>query len=120
LITTVALKAPVVIAMLSLSPFYFLLFKYIADLIGLSEFCRSYGFKLRPRDIAIFSVGFLPYQMLLNISALRAVVRHIRGDSNWEKTTHTGAHRVTRDRFQPQPGTAMMRGQEVVNEAADD
>jgi cellulose synthase/poly-beta-1,6-N-acetylglucosamine synthase-like glycosyltransferase len=120
LITTVTLKAPVVIAMLSLSPFYFLAFKYIADLIGLSEFCRLYGFKLRPRDIAVFTAGFLPYQMLLNISALRAVVRHIRGDSNWEKTTHTGAHRTALDRLQPQPGASMMRSREAIGEAADD
>jgi cellulose synthase/poly-beta-1,6-N-acetylglucosamine synthase-like glycosyltransferase len=120
LITTITLKVPVIVAMLSLSPFYFLLFKYIADLIGLTEFCRLYGFKLRLRDVAVFTAGFLPYQILLNVSALRAVVRHIRGDSSWEKTTHTGAHRVARDRFLPQPGAAMMRGQEALNEAADD
>ena len=125
LITTVTLKAPIIIALLSLSPFYFLAFKYIIDVIGLSEFCRSYDLKLKPRDIAVFTVGFLPYQMLLNVSALRAVIRHIRGTSNWEKTAHTGAHRVVGERFSPQPGAALMRAEiitspDVLGEIADD
>ncbi len=94
LVTTLTLKAPVIIAMMSLAPFYFLAFQYIVDLIGLIEFCASHGQKLRPRDIAVFTVGFVPYQFMLNVSALRAVVRQIHGQRNWEKTAHTGAHRV--------------------------
>ncbi len=94
LITTVTLKAPVIIAMLTLSPFYFLAFQYIVDLIGLMEFCTSHELRLRPRDIVVFTIGFIPYQFLLNVSALRAVVRQLRGVNNWEKTAHTGAHRT--------------------------
>jgi cellulose synthase/poly-beta-1,6-N-acetylglucosamine synthase-like glycosyltransferase len=125
LITTITLKAPIFIALLSLAPFYFLAFKYIVDLVGLSEFCRSYDFKLRPRDIVVFTLGFLPYQMLLNVSALRAVVRHIRGTSNWEKTAHTGAHRAASDRFKPQREPALMRAdliksQDAIGDIADD
>jgi GAF domain len=39
------------------------------------------------------ALGFLPYQFLLSISALRAVLREYRGATNWEKTAHSGVHR---------------------------
>jgi len=127
LITALTLKAPIIIALLSLTPFYFLAFKYVVDLVGLSEFCRSFGFRLTPKDVMVFTLGFLPYQMLLNLSALRAVVRHIQGTSNWEKTAHTGAHRAASDRFTPQREPALLRAQaeiiasrDVIGEVADD
>jgi hypothetical protein len=37
----------------------------------------------------------MPYQWLLGYAALRAVVRQVRGVNTWEKTLHTGAHRLT-------------------------
>ncbi|MGA7672457.1 MAG: glycosyltransferase [Nitrolancea sp.] len=127
LITTITLKAPVIIAMMSLAPFYFLAFQYIVDMVGLVEFCSAHSQKLRARDVVVFSVGFIPYQFMLNVSALRAVVRQIHGQRNWEKTAHTGAHRVETSSVGFPSGAVLAaavegigRDQSSVQDAADD
>ncbi len=89
----VVLKLNVAVAMLSLLPLYALIFQYLTGLVGLWEFTRAYGLRLRARDIVVFTIGFLPYQILLSIGAIRAVYREWRGRTNWEKTAHAGAHR---------------------------
>jgi glycosyltransferase XagB len=87
------LKVPVPFALVSLLPLYTLLFQYLVNLTGLWEFAKVYGERVRVRDMVVFTLGFLPYQFLLSLGALRAVYRHVRGVNNWEKTAHTGAHR---------------------------
>jgi len=89
----VVAKAPVPVAMLSFLPLYALGFQFLFSLVGLLEFASNYQLRLTPRDILVFTAGFLPYQLLLGIGALRAVYRVLRGATNWEKTEHTGAHR---------------------------
>ena len=86
-------KLPVGIAMLSLLPLYALAFQYAVNLVGLFEFGRAYSLRLRPRHLATFTLGFIPYQLMLAGGAIRAVYRERRGHTNWEKTAHTGAHR---------------------------
>ncbi|MEA2525142.1 MAG: glycosyltransferase XagB, partial [Thermomicrobiales bacterium] len=90
----VALKLNVAVAMLSLLPLYALAFQFVSGAVGLWEFTRAYHLRLRLRDVVVFSLGFLPYQLLLSIGAVRAVYREWRGRTNWEKTAHTGAHRT--------------------------
>jgi hypothetical protein len=80
--------------MVSLLPLYALIFQFAASLLGLFDFSRAYHLRIRPRDLLVFTVSFLPYQMLLSFGALRAVYREQRGRTNWEKTAHTGAHRA--------------------------
>ena len=87
------LKVPVALAMLSLLPLYALAFQFAMNLAGLFEFARVYRLRVRLRDLLVFTAGFLPYQLLLSLGALRAVYREARGMTNWEKTEHTGAHR---------------------------
>lgn len=87
------LDVPVVAAMLSLLPLYILGFQYITNLVGLVEFTHTYRLRLRPRDLAVFTIGFLPYQLLLSLGAVRAVWRAWAGATNWEKTEHKGSHR---------------------------
>ena len=86
-------ELPVVLAMISLLPLYILVFQLVANLVGLFEFARVYDLRIRVRDILVFVVGFMPYQSLLSLGALRAIYREFRGMNNWEKTEHTGAHR---------------------------
>lgn len=93
LIATFALKLNVAVAMVSLLPLYALSFQFAASLLGLFDFARAYRLRIRPRDLLVFTISFLPYQMLLSFGALRAVYREQRGRTNWEKTAHTGAHR---------------------------
>jgi cellulose synthase/poly-beta-1,6-N-acetylglucosamine synthase-like glycosyltransferase len=94
LVTTFTLKLPVGVAMVSLMPLYALAFQFMFCLLGLFSFARAYQLRVRPRDIAVFTISFLPYQILLSLGALRAVYRDQRGRTNWEKTAHTGAHRT--------------------------
>ena len=94
LIATFLLKLNVAVAVVSLLPLYALIFQFVASLLGLFDFARAYHLRIRPRDLFIFTVSFLPYQMLLSFGALRAVYRERRGRTNWEKTAHTGAHRA--------------------------
>jgi cellulose synthase/poly-beta-1,6-N-acetylglucosamine synthase-like glycosyltransferase len=84
---------PVFLAMISLLPLYILVFQLVANLVGLFEFARVYQLRIRVRDLLVFMVGFMPYQMLLSFGAVRAIYREFRGMNNWEKTEHTGAHR---------------------------
>jgi glycosyltransferase XagB len=94
LIMMLSVKVSPAIAMLSFIPLYALCFQFLANVAGLFEFGRSYQLKVSALDVARLAVGFLPYQFLLSISGVRAVYRELLGMNNWEKTAHTGAHRV--------------------------
>jgi GAF domain len=84
---------PLGVAMVSLLPLYAVGFQFLVSLAGLFDFARTYRFRIGVRDLVRLAVGFLPYQFLLSISALRAVLREYRGATNWEKTAHSGVHR---------------------------
>jgi cellulose synthase/poly-beta-1,6-N-acetylglucosamine synthase-like glycosyltransferase len=86
-------KFPLWIAMFTFLPFYCLILAVFMDLVGLSEFLKAHKRKWSWREAVITAVAFFPYQWILGIGALRAVYRHIRGTSNWEKTKHVGQHR---------------------------
>jgi cellulose synthase/poly-beta-1,6-N-acetylglucosamine synthase-like glycosyltransferase len=88
------IKLPVPLAMLTVVPLYALALQFLVNLAGLLDFVHVYELRLRARDVAIFTIGFVPYQMILGFGAVRAVYRELRGTSNWEKTKHIGAHRV--------------------------
>ncbi len=87
-------RTSVVVAMLLLLPSYFLLAHYFISVIGLYEFCQAHG--LHPPATAPLTMAavYLPYQWVLAYAAVRAMVRQLFGASNWEKTKHTGAHRI--------------------------
>jgi hypothetical protein len=88
------LEVPIAVAMVSLLPLYAVGFQFLVSLAGLFDFARAYKFRLGGRDLTRLTLGFLPYQFLLSISALRAVLREYRGATNWEKTAHSGVHRA--------------------------
>ena len=90
----VYLQVPVGVAMVSLLPLYAIFFQLLVGLIGLQDFASSYGFRLKMRDLTRYALGFVPYQFLLSISALRAVFREFKGATDWEKTAHSGSHRA--------------------------
>jgi cellulose synthase/poly-beta-1,6-N-acetylglucosamine synthase-like glycosyltransferase len=86
-------KLSALVAILSFLPLYALLFQFLATVVGAFMFTRDY--RLRFPLLLPFSMAasFLPFQLLLGISALRAVYRELRNQQNWEKTAHIGAHR---------------------------
>jgi hypothetical protein len=64
------------------------------EVVGLNEFGRLYKEKVRIRDYVKLVLGLVPYQIFLAAAAVRAVVRHAKGQNGWEKTEHTGQHRT--------------------------
>lgn len=89
-------RTPVLIAMLLLLPSYLLLAHYVISVVGLYEFCQAHGLDPSPTVPLTMAAVYLPYQWVLAYAALRAMVRQLRGVTNWEKTKHIGAHRVDR------------------------
>lgn len=90
--TAVAIKAPIVITLLSFLPVMPMLVMLVAEGVGLTEFCRAYGERPAAGDYGRLVFGLLPYQFLLAYAAARAVVRQSRGVHGWEKTSHLGLH----------------------------
>lgn len=91
--TTFILKLPVLLALMSLVPIFLLILQLIVYNVGLFEFTRSYKLKYTPIVPLITITTFVPFQIILGFSALRSVLRAIKGDGSWEKTAHTNAHR---------------------------
>ncbi len=86
-------KMSVPVAMFSYAALYLMGFSLLFSVMALMEFCKNYGLKLPLIIYLKAALGFMPFQMVLGISALRAVWRTFAGQNNWEKTHHKGAHR---------------------------
>lgn len=87
------LDIPVAFAMVTYLPLYGLVFLYVINVVVLWEFTRTYKLRFPPSAPVVMAITFLPYQLLLGVSAVRALVREAFGRNSWEKTLHTGAHR---------------------------
>ena len=87
-------KVPTAIALISFIPLAPTLMLLAVEIVGLGEFGRLYQEKVRVRDYVKLVLGLVPYQVFLAAAAVRAVVRHVRGQNGWEKTEHTGQHRT--------------------------
>lgn len=86
-------EIPVPLAIISWIPIYLLLLQMITQLVGIREYAEAYGINL-PRGYRLKMIlYYYPYQLMLAVSAARAVGRFVRGTNNWEKTAHSGAHR---------------------------
>ena len=97
LLTMVLFKAPPLFVLITLLPLLPTLATIAVELIGLAEFDRMFGLRVRFRDYLKLVLGSMPYQLLLACAAVRASVREIRGEQSWEKTEHVGAHRTAAD-----------------------
>lgn len=86
-------KLPVAVSLLTFMPLFMSLMTLMISLIGLHEFGRDQGLKIKFRSYLWLVITFLPYQIVLTISAARAFIRQARGKRGWEKTAHVGAHR---------------------------
>ena len=85
-------QVPMPLTLVSFAPIVPLLVILVVEGVGLSEFGRDYGMRVRVRDYLRLIVGFLPYHLLLAGAACHAASRELRGVNNWEKTAHVGAH----------------------------
>ena len=96
-LTILSLKAPVLVALVSFLPVLTLLGHFLMSVVGLYEFADAHDLKVSPIAIPRLAFGWIPYQLLVSYASMRAVLRHMRGISNWEKTQHIGAHRELAD-----------------------
>lgn len=92
LYATIYLKLPVVTALFTIIPFMILLFELIIYNIGMYEFTKNYHLKYRLLTLLQTLSIFYPFQLLLGYSSLRAFVRLLSTNYNWEKTYHANAH----------------------------
>jgi glycosyltransferase XagB len=93
LVTMILLDLPVLAALLTFVPLVPTLATLVIEAAALGEFCRSYHRRATPLDYLRLVLGTFPYNLLLGLAALRAVLREARGERGWEKTAHAGAHR---------------------------
>lgn len=84
---------PFLVSMMSFLPVLLVLTLLGTQVVGLYEFIREQNMKFKIRGFFWLIVGFIPYQIMLSIGALRALKRQYTKSTNWEKTTHVGAHR---------------------------
>lgn len=62
------------------------------DICMLHEFGRDHGFRVSAWDYVRLVASTPFYQLVLAFAAVRALVKLVRGDFRWEKTSHSGAH----------------------------
>jgi cellulose synthase/poly-beta-1,6-N-acetylglucosamine synthase-like glycosyltransferase len=92
LVLALAHKSPVLVALLTCLPLGLSLLTGALDLLMLHQFGRTFGQKVRLRDYLGVALGNYPYQVVLSVAGLWALVRHLRGRTNWMKTAHSGVH----------------------------
>jgi glycosyltransferase XagB len=91
IITGIKIALPV--AMLTVFPTFLILFQAILWIFGMYRFCKDFGFQLKFKSFFNIILFFIPYNIMLCISTIRAMIRFTLGESNWEKTEHFNLHR---------------------------
>lgn len=87
-------KSSIIISLISFLPVLVVVLQTIVYVVGLDEFVKEQSLKRKYRLYALMVITLIPYQLMLGISALRATYREIKGINNWEKTAHSGLHRL--------------------------
>jgi glycosyltransferase XagB len=81
------------VSMLATIPILVLVIQMGVLIFGVYNFCKEYNLKYF-WWLPLYTIAtFLPYQLIITYSSLRAAFREITKQNNWEKTTHTNAHR---------------------------
>ncbi|OGD61814.1 hypothetical protein A2160_04000 [Candidatus Beckwithbacteria bacterium RBG_13_42_9] len=88
------IKVPVLIAMLSYLPAYFLALQWGLYVMGLKDLKYHYQLKFSPLLYGKMLLSFFPYQLMLALASLRAVRRSLGRRVEWEKTAHRNLHRL--------------------------
>lgn len=89
------MKLPVFVTILSIFPIFILFIQLVVQTVGLYEFTKNYGFAYPWWMPLKLFLTFYPYQLMLSVSAFRAILRMLFGNIGWEKTLHVNAHRRT-------------------------
>jgi glycosyltransferase XagB len=81
------------VALFSYLPIFLLLTQMFINLTGIREFTQAYGMRLPFMFRFKMILFYYPYQLMLAVSAMRAVQRFITRENAWEKTAHSNLHR---------------------------
>ncbi len=86
------IKLPIALSIISFIPLYILVIFGIISNLVIYDFIKKYNKKYTIRLIPKIFIMIIPFQMLLGVSALRAMYRQIFRKMNWEKTAHLKAN----------------------------
>jgi cellulose synthase/poly-beta-1,6-N-acetylglucosamine synthase-like glycosyltransferase len=85
-------KSPIVVTLFATIPLGLGLLTVALDVVLLSQFSRTFGTRARLRDYLGLILGAYPFQLVLSLAAVWAILRYAVGRNNWVKTAHQGAH----------------------------
>ncbi|MGI5480996.1 glycosyltransferase [Streptomyces lavendofoliae] len=88
------LDVPIGVAVITFLPLLTAMVTFVFEIVGLHDFGRQYGLRVRLVHYLKLIAGGPFYQVLLAGAAVRAVWREQRGRNEWELTSHVGAHLV--------------------------
>ncbi|QGV78850.1 glycosyltransferase [Streptomyces ficellus] len=88
------LDVPIGVAVITFLPLLTAMVTFVFEIVGLHDFGRQYGLRVRFAHYLKLIAGGPFYQVLLAGAAVRAVWREQRGRNEWELTSHVGAHLV--------------------------
>lgn len=112
LLAAIFLDAPVGLVMLmylSLIPGILLI---ILNLVFLYDFGRAFSRKVTMKHYSLILLTSVFYQIVLNAAAFWAIIRQLRGDQSWHKTSHSGLHRQSMPSMDPMRVAAFDGGAE--------
>lgn len=84
-----------VISLIANIPVLVLVLFITLQALALHEFSRLYNKRWGAWYIVKIIIFYFPYQIILGISAIRALIRQWKNQIGWEKTEHINAHRIT-------------------------
>lgn len=110
------LKAPVALAMIMYLPLIPVTLLTLLNGLFLYDFGKAFDRKVKARHYIVLFATQALYQMVLNLAALWAVIRELRGVNSWYKTPHSGQHR----KGGLQPAFAMASAASLQDEMEED
>jgi glycosyltransferase XagB len=87
------LNAPVGLVLLMYLPLIPATLLGILNVVFLHDFGEDFQRKIQLRHYIVLIATQIPYQIVLNAAAFWSIVRELRGETSWYKTTHNGQHR---------------------------
>lgn len=86
-------KVPILLALYASLPSYLLILQLVTLTVGMYEFTKHFNIRFSIMTPIVLLLTFIPYQVILGFSALRAFFRLFSKDNVWEKTKHNNVHR---------------------------
>jgi cellulose synthase/poly-beta-1,6-N-acetylglucosamine synthase-like glycosyltransferase len=107
IVAAIFLNAPVGLVLLMYLPLIPVALLSVINAVFLHDFGKAFGRKVSLKHYLILLITQPIYQIVLNAAAFWSVVRELRGDQSWYKTSHAGLHRGA-ELAQPQAAFAIV------------